>query len=73
MSDLPSQVREGLLALGRLSGGLEIIDEARRALPDRTLRSGRRLDELEVWRSAVEPTLYRWTSPICMAIATTLA
>lgn len=44
---LPSKVREGLMALGRLSGGPDIIDAARRALPSETAIRGA-LDELEV-------------------------
>jgi len=31
---LPVRVRDGLLALARLGGGLEVIDDARRVLPD---------------------------------------
>lgn len=43
---LPATVRDGLLALGRLSGGLDVLAEARVALPiDAGIRSA--LDDLE--------------------------
>ena len=42
VSRLPAAVRDGLLALGRLSGGLDTLEEARRALAGRAGESGRR-------------------------------
>jgi ATP phosphoribosyltransferase regulatory subunit len=46
VSHLPAPVRDGLLTLGRLSGGLDILEEARRVLPgESVIRSS--LDHLE--------------------------
>jgi len=46
-SALDSRVRSGLLALARCNGGIEVIDQARRALPDAP-RIAAALAELEV-------------------------
>jgi len=45
VATLPARERDGLLALARLSGGAEVIDEARRVLPD-TPGIARALDDL---------------------------
>jgi ATP phosphoribosyltransferase regulatory subunit len=50
VSHLPTPVRDGLLALGRLSGGLDTLEQARRLLPaEPAIRSA--LDHLEALSS----------------------